>query len=158
MVKAQGYYRAGLGCATQNLTLQIPAIAPSFPEILNYYAATVNVCFEPKIIVAGSDHRTAPIPWIRDQPQGEVFDLVRVRLLFIDLDTEVQALMYVAHWSPFRHDPHMHEFLAERFIEGLQQGMTVVMECDRDSVELAYTARYEPPGSKLRLARTLVIL
>jgi len=161
MLQANGYYRAGLGYASANLERQIPLIVPGFPEIRDFYRGTINVRFEPKIIVAGYDHRTQPIRWADGEEQAEVFDLVRAKLLFPALGTEVQALMYVAHWSPLRNDPHMHEFVAGRFIEGLQQNMVVVMECPRSFIELPYTSGYVscvPLGSRPRRARTLVIL
>ena|ERR1039457_760382 len=107
MFQAQGYYRSGYGCASQNLRLQIPGIAMSFPEIRNFHPATINVRFEPKIIVAGFDHRTPPLRWAEGAAQGEVFDLVRVQLLFPDIETRIGALIYVAHWSGLLNDPHM---------------------------------------------------
>jgi hypothetical protein len=156
MLQARGYYqRTWTGAALGNLPLQIPGIAPGFPEIKDFYPATVNVRFEPKIIVAGCDHRTPPIRW-EGGDQGEVFDFVRVRLVFEKLELRLRALMYVAHWSVHRNDPHKHEFLVEKFVDGLQEDMYVVMECDREWIELPYTAS-EPDSNAPRLAKTLVI-
>jgi hypothetical protein len=157
MLQARGHYqKTWTGAALGNLPRQIPGIEAGFPEIRDFYAATVNVLFEPKIIVAGWDYRTAPICWEGGE-QGEVFDFVRVRLIFEELELRVRALMYVAHWSVHRKDPHKHEFLVEKFVDGLEEGMYVVMECDREWIELPYTAA-EPGGSSPRLAKTLVIL
>lgn len=149
-----------MGTARNNLVTQIPQIARGFPSIQALHPATINVRFEPKIIVAGWDHRTAPIRWAPDQPNGEVFDLVWVRLLFSALGAQVRALMYVAHWSPHRNDPHMHEFLAETFVQGLQHGMSVAMECSRPFIELPYAGGYQsvvPYSHRPRLAKTIVI-
>jgi hypothetical protein len=161
ILRAKGYHRLGDGSAHNNLVRQIPKIALEFPEIQGFYAGTINVRFEPKIIVAGWDHRTPPIIWDNGQTQGEVFDLVRVRLLFNDLSAEMEAFLYVSHWTIHRHDPHMHEFIGERFVEGLRHGMEVVMEFSGAFIDLPYRGGYKnviPYTGKPRFAQTLVIL
>jgi hypothetical protein len=156
--QAVGYYqKTWTGKARGNLVRQVPLIASGFPEIRDYYPATINVSFEPKIVVAGWDHRTPPIPW-EGGDDGEVFDLVRVRLVFEELDVRVRALWYVAHWSVHRNDPHRHEFLAEQFVPGLREGMPVKLEGDRDAIELSYTESVPGDDGRPRLARTLIIL
>jgi hypothetical protein len=158
MVEAQGYYRQGEGGAARNLDTQIPAIVDGgFPEIRDYYRGTINVQFVPMIIAAGYDHRTAPIRWKDTQPRGEVFDLVRVRLRLTELNMQVRALLYISHWTIYRHHPHIHEFVAERFIEGLRPGMSVLMECDRDRIILPYESRGTLAGKPI-VAETIVIL
>ena len=87
-----------------------------------------------------------------------MFDLVRVKLAFPDLETRVGALLYVAHWSALRIDPHTHEFVAERFVDGLRIDMPVIMECDRNAVELPYESHVRASNGDLYLARTFVIL
>jgi len=79
--------------------------------------------------------------------------LVRVRLYFPDLRSMALAFLYVAHWSPLRSNPHMHEFVADRFIEGLRSDTPVIMECDRAAVELRPVSR----GDSSMLAKTIVI-
>ena len=111
MFQARGYYRSrGTRSATGNLQRQVDLIAAGFPEIRDYYlAGTINVRFEPKIIVARADHRTTPMQWDHQRP--EVFDLVRVRLTFDGFADPIDAIMYVAHRSSHRNDPHMQEGL-----------------------------------------------
>ena len=158
MFSAKGYYRTTwTGSAARNLTRQVPDIEPGWPAIREYYPATINIRFEPKIIVAGWDHRTPPVRWTGDS-NGEVFDLVRVRLSFPALLETVPALLYVAHCSDHRNDPHKHEFLADRFVNGLKENMCVVLECDRNSAELPYTSAQPGGNGKPRRARTIVIL
>ena len=156
--QATGFYRTTwTGKARENLVRQVPLIVPGFPEIRDYYPATINVDFEPKVLLAGWDHRTPPIPW-EGGDDGEVFDLVRVRLVFDELGVRVRALWYVAHWSVHRRDPHRHEFLAEHFVHGLREGMRVVLEGDRPAIELPYTESELGPDGRPRLARTLIVL
>jgi len=158
MFQAVGYYQTTwTGKAQGNLVHQVPLIAAGFPEIRDYYQATINVTFEPKILVAGWDHRTPPIRW-EGGADGEVFDLVRVRLVLEELEVRVRALWYVAHWSVHRNDPHRHEFLAERFVPGLREGMRIILEGDRDAVELPYTESVCGADGRPRLAQTLIIL
>ncbi len=157
MFQAKGYYRSsGTRSATQNLQHQLPLIATEFPEIADFYRGTINVRFEPKLIVAGWDHRTPAIQW--DSHQPEVFDLVRVRLRFEGLPDKVTAIWYVAHRSSHRSDPHKHEFVAERFVPGLREGGVVYLECTRDNVELPYEEQVRGGGNGPRLARTIVVL
>lgn len=158
MLQARGYYRTtGTGSAWENLKRQVPEIFLGFPEITDYYQATINVRFEPQIIVSGWDYRTPPIRWTGGE-HGEVFDILRVWLTFNELSVRAQALMYVAHWSPHRKDPHKHEFLAKKFIAGLRENMSVLMECDHRHIELPYTDSDRGTSGKPRLARTLAIL
>ena len=158
MVRAAGYYQPGFGQASQSISLQIPKIAADgFEEIRNYYPATLNVRFEPMVIVAKSQYRTNPIRWKGDQPVGEIFDFIQVRLLFKQPEVQAKALLYISHWTVYRLDPHMHEFLVDKFIGGLQSGTPVLMECDREAIELPYRNRTELNGQPYR-AHTIVIL
>ena len=158
MGEVKGFYRkTWTNSAAANLQRQIPFIAHTFPEIQSSFPATINVRFEQKIIVAGSDHRTPPIRW--DSHTAEVFDFVRVRLAFQGLPDRINALMYVPHRSSHRNDPHKHEFLGERFVNGLSDGMLVTMEFDRQAIVLPYEDQTAGGGSlkEPRLARTTVI-
>jgi hypothetical protein len=157
LFQAKGYYRRTWGnAAAQNLQRQVPHIVAEFPEIRDFHLATINVRFEPKSIVAGYDHRTRPIQWDNDRP--EVFDMVRVGLRFEGLADEVRALLYVPHRSAHRNDPHKHEFIAERFVPGLRDGMGVLLECSRQSIELPYEDQVPGGSGGPRLARTIVVL
>jgi hypothetical protein len=155
--QANGYYRkTWTNSAAGNLQRQVPHISVSFPEIRTFHPATINVRFEPKIIAACPDHRTPPLRW--DDLQPEVFDLVRVRLCFEGRTDWVRALLYVPHRSAHRNDPHKHEFLGECFVNNLRDGMGVIMECDRQAIELPYEDQMPGGGGRPRLARTIVIL
>jgi hypothetical protein len=135
----------------------MPLIEKGFPEVSRFHCGTINIRFDAKIIVAGWDHRTPPIHWFDQSTAAEVFDLVRVRLMVPDVSVQVRALLYVAHWSPHRNDPQKHEFLAP-FIRGLRHEMPVKLECDRDCVELPYTASEVGVNGRRQIARTFVIL
>jgi hypothetical protein len=156
MFQAIGYYRPGTGSAAKNLGKQLPLIAAEYPHIGGYHLGTLNVRFEPKLIVLRADHRTAPIPW--DDHSPEVFDLVRVRLRFDGIEAPLPAFWYVAHRSDHRKDPHMHEFVGERFVPGLRHEARVTLECDRVAVELPYEASERGRSGRPRLARTFVIV
>lgn len=138
---------------------QVDEIAKEFSEIQEYYQqgfGTINVQFEPRILVVGSDHRTRMITW-GQQKQKEMFDFVRVKLSFAGLNKEVRGLMYVAYDSAHRQDSHIHEFLVAEKIDNLREGTQVEMECVRSFAELPYTDSSQESGG-LRLAKTLVIL
>jgi hypothetical protein len=157
MTSLVGYYqRTWTGTANRNLPKQSPLIAKHFPAINNFHAATVNIRFEEKILVAGYEHRTPPIDWRSPKPP-ETFDLLHVRLRFDRIEGSHNALWYVAHGSVHRLDPHKHEFLVERYIDGLTHGLRVRLEIDRQTVELPYTV--EDVGEHgPRRARTIVVL
>jgi hypothetical protein len=146
-----------MGGASDTVKGQLPLISEEFPEVRDCHIGTINVAFEPIIIAAGWDHRTNPINWCGEgEWDGEVFDFLRVKLRFPDLDKQPHsAWMYIAHGSPHRMDPHNHEFLAH-YIPGLRLGITVVMECDRPYIELPYTEWDMIDGNRL-LTRTYVI-
>ena len=161
MIQAEGRYaKTWTNAAAKNMVRQIPLIAESFPSIVDYYPATLNVIFGPMIIVAGSDCRTPPLNWKatgEDGETGEVFDLVRCELT-IGNHGPLNALMYVGHWSLHRLDPHKQEFLAEGFVDGLEDGLPVTLTCGRPAIDLPYSKqRPGENGSPLR-ARTIVIL
>lgn len=153
------YCRTWTNSAKANLVTQVPLIARTFPEIVGYYPATVNVRFGPMVVVAGVDHRTPPLRWKpagEDGEAGEVFDFVRGRLTFERSGLTAAALLVVSHWSLHRLDPHKHEFLVESFVAGLADGDAVTFACDRPSIELPYSkADATDPD---RHARTVVIL
>jgi hypothetical protein len=156
---AQGLVVAGHGQAGNSLAKQIPKIAEGgFPEIRDVHPATINIQFQEKIIVAGADHRTAPIRWDVGQGEGEIFDLVRVRLRFGNSTAPpTPALLYVSQWTVYRNDPHMHEFLAAK-VNGLRTGMSAFLECDRRATVLPYGNGWIDWNGRRRLAKTVVIL
>lgn len=160
MTTATGVYqKTWSNAAAGNLVKQMPLIAASFPSIVDYHPATVNVRFGPMIIVAGGDCRTPPLKWKatgEDGETGEVFDLVRCRLT-IGRHGPLNALMYIGHWSVHRLDPHKQEFLVERFIEGLEDGLPVEVRIDRPCTDLPYS-KTRPGDRGSVLARTIVIL
>ena len=155
MLRLDGVYQlTWSGAAKKNLVSQLPLIARTFPEINGYYAATVNVRFRPQIVVAKAHHRTPPLNWKtggEDDETGEVFDLLRCRLT-IGTRPPAAALLYIGHWSLHRLDPHKHEFLVERFLDGLVDGETVTMDYDGPFTELPYTKHTGTDA-----ARTIVI-
>ena len=155
MLRLDGvYHLTWSGAAKKNLVRQLPLIAESFPEIAGYYPATVNIRFAPLIVIAKADHRTLPLNWKaggEDGETGEVFDLLRCRLTVGDRPPAA-ALIYVGHWSLHRLDPHKHEFLVERFIEGLTDGEPVVMDYSGEFIDLSYTKRKHADA-----ARTVVL-
>lgn len=160
MTRIDGTYeKTWSNAAAANLVRQVPLIAASFPSIAAYHPATLNVRFGPMVIVAGSDCRTPPLKWKpggEDGETGEAFDLVRCRLA-IGVRESVGALMYVGHWSLHRLDPHKQEFLADRYIDGLQDGLPVTVEIDRPTIELPYS-KQQRGGHGIVHAHTIVVL
>lgn len=104
----------GLGVAKGTLARQLPLISQEFPEVANCHPGTINLALEFPIIVTQPDHRTTPLAWTPSGRTDEVFELVRVELEFNDLPRRVAAWLYVAHGSPHRRTPIVHEVIAEQ--------------------------------------------
>lgn len=104
----------GLGAASRNLSLQLPLLAAHFPEIASCHPGTINVRFGQPLTIARPDHRSAPLAWVPERTATEVFDLVRVELELPPDRPPTAAWLYVAHRSPHRADPFVHELIAAR--------------------------------------------
>jgi YD repeat-containing protein len=104
----------GLGVAQETLARQLPLISQEFPEVAGCHPGTINLEFESPIEVTQPDHRTVPLAWTPSGRTTEVFDLVRVELEFDELPARVPAWLYVAHGSPHRCTPTVHEVIARQ--------------------------------------------
>lgn len=104
----------GLGVATGTLARQLPLIAQTFPEIMDCYPGTLNLKLELPLEVIRPDHRTPPLAWTPSGRTQEVFDLLRIELEFAHLSAPVNAWLYVAHNSPHRSTPTLHEVIAPK--------------------------------------------
>ncbi|WPC04697.1 glycosyltransferase family 9 protein [Pseudomonas benzenivorans] len=113
----------GLGVAQGTLARQLPLISKDFPEVADCHPGTINLELECPLEVAQPDHRTAPLAWTPSGRTTEVFDLVRIELEFGPLPTRVPAWLYVAHASPHRGTPTVHEVIAQ------QLNLSEVREC-----------------------------
>ena len=113
----------GLGVAQGTLARQLPMISQEFPEVAGCHPATINLEFESPIEVVQPDHRTAPLAWTPSGRTTEVFDLVRVELEFDQLSQRIPAWLYVAHESPHRRTPTVHEVIAS------QINLSEIQEC-----------------------------
>lgn len=113
----------GQGVAQGTLARQLPLISQEFPEVAVCHPATINLEFEAPVEVVQPDHRTAPLAWTPSGRTTEVFDLVRVELEFDQLPARVAAWLYVAHGSPHRCTPTVHEVIAR------QVSLSNVREC-----------------------------
>lgn len=102
---------SGIGAATRNLALQLPLFSQTFPEVAGCHAGTINLLLEQPLTVIRPDHRTAPLAWIPDRPSTEIFDFVRIGLELPHLSAPVPAWLYVAHRSPHRRTPTIHEVI-----------------------------------------------
>lgn len=113
----------GLGVAQGTLARQLPLISKDFPEVADCHPGTINLELECPLEVTQPDHRTAPLAWTPSGRTTEVFDLVRIELEFGPLPTRVPAWLYVAHASPHRGTPTVHEVIAQ------QLNLSEVREC-----------------------------
>lgn len=104
----------GLGAAKGTLARQLPLISQAFPEVAGCHPGTINLEFESPIEVTQPDHRTVPLAWTPSGRMTEVFDLVRVELEFNQLPERIPAWLYVAHGSPHRCMPTVHEVIAHQ--------------------------------------------
>ena len=113
----------GLGVAQGTLARQLPLISQGFPEVVDCYPGTINMELECPLEVTQPDHRTPPLAWTPSGRTTEVFDLVRIELEFGPLPTRVPAWLYVAHASPHRGTPTVHEVITQ------QLNLSEVSEC-----------------------------
>ncbi len=104
----------GLGVAQRNLARQLPLISQEFPEVADCHPGTINLVFESAMEVTQPDHRTVPLAWTPSGRTTEVFDLVRAELEFDQLPARVPAWLYVAHGSPHRCTPSVHEVITRK--------------------------------------------
>lgn len=102
----------GLGAASRNLVLQLPLLSRDFPEMAACHPGTINLRFEQPLVVTRPDHRSAPLAWVPGRTATEVFDLVRIELQLPHGRASEPAWLYVAHRSPHRQDPCIHEVIA----------------------------------------------
>lgn len=105
---------SGIGAATRNLALQLPLISQTFPEVAGCHPGTINLLLGQPLTVIRPDHRTAPLAWVPDRQCTEVFDFVRIGLELPHLSAPVPAWLYVAHRSPHRRTPAIHEVITTR--------------------------------------------
>lgn len=113
----------GLGVAKGTLARQLPLISQGFPEVADCHPGTINLELDSPLVVAQPDYRTAPLAWTPSGRTTEVFDLVRVELEFDQLPARVAAWLYVAHGSPHRCTPTVHEVISR------QLNLSEVREC-----------------------------
>ena len=115
----------GKRVAYQTLKRQIPLIAEEFPEIAHCHYGSINFILRLPLIVAVPDYRTKPINWRKDNlvsrlwswisdwnRTSEVFDLVRIVIEVPFGGPGHDAWLYVAHNSPHRETPKIHEAIA----------------------------------------------
>ncbi|MGV8863211.1 MAG: glycosyltransferase family 9 protein [Pseudomonas sp.] len=102
----------GLGVASGTLARQLPLISENFPEVADCHPGTINVLLDRPLLLTKPDHRTAPLAWTPSGRITEVFDLLRVELELSSTPARIPAWLYVAHGSPHRSTPSVHELIA----------------------------------------------
>jgi ADP-heptose:LPS heptosyltransferase len=103
----------GLGVASGTLSRQLPLISATFPEVAECHPGTINLQLDRALHVREPDHRTPPLAWTPSGRTREVFDLVRVELELVGSGRRFPAWLYVAHGSPHRSTPTIHELIAK---------------------------------------------
>ena len=88
------------------------------------------------LLILAPDHRTEPIPWHPDLPQGEVFDLLRIELEAPTGATAVPAWLFIPHGSPHRQNLRLHEVIAAKLDLDAEAGCLISIE--RNAVQLPY--------------------
>jgi ADP-heptose:LPS heptosyltransferase len=109
----EGRLVSGLGAASGTLTRQLPMIGAEFPDVSACFRGTLNVALTRPLWVTRPDHRTAPLAWTPSGRTREVFDLLRVELVLVESGRRFAAWLYVAHGSPHRRTPELHELIAQ---------------------------------------------
>lgn len=105
---------SGLGVATGTLARQLPLLSRDFPEVGNCHPATINLELQRPLVISAPDHRSAPLAWTPSGRTTEVFDLLRIELQLDQRPLRIPAWLYIAHGSPHRQTPTIHEVIAPR--------------------------------------------
>src|SRR5258706_1346699 len=101
------------GAASSNLAIQIPLIAQDFPEIADVHHGTINLHLDRMLLVLTSDYRSKGISWGKPN-DPEVFDFLRIKLEAPEGAAAINAWIYIAHGSPHRMTPGVHEIIAPK--------------------------------------------
>jgi hypothetical protein len=104
----------GLGQATKTLALQLPLIAPVFPEIASCFEGSINVIMDAQLEVVSPDFVTQPIKWIPQSEITEVFGFVRVQFEVPNARVLTGAWIYIPYGSPHRSNPYYAEVIAPK--------------------------------------------
>lgn len=104
----------GLGAASGTLSRQLPLIGAGFPEVAACHPGTLNLQLTCALSVREPDYRSPPLAWTPSRRTREVFDLVRLELELVASGRRFPAWLYVAHGSPHRATPRIHELIAAR--------------------------------------------
>ena len=99
-----------IGGGARTLSLQLPLLAREVPALAACHAGTLNLQLAVPLIVARPDHRTRSITW--EPGEQEVFDLLRIELEVPFEGARHPAWLYIAHQSPHRATPRVHEVIA----------------------------------------------
>ncbi|MFM0349826.1 glycosyltransferase family 9 protein [Paraburkholderia sp. RL17-347-BIC-D] len=113
-IVVEGRIVSGLGAARGTLARQLPLIEADFPGVSDCFRGTLNVTLARPLWVTRPDHRTAPLAWTPSGRTREVFDLLRVELALAESGRRFAAWLYVAHGSPHRRTPEVHELIAPK--------------------------------------------
>ena len=138
MITIEGTVTNGLGTAHQNLMTQLPQIVTEFPEIAGVHLGTINLQLNIPLVVIAPDHRTRPIQWMPAGNPPETFDLLRIEIEAPVNTQRVGAWLYIAHFSPHRQTPHVHEVLGPKLPVTL--GTKCRLHIDRAAGQLPHPA------------------
>jgi hypothetical protein len=114
MISIEARIVKGMGSASENLARQLPLIAQEFPEIAGCHLGSINLELAAPLVVFGSDHRTKSIAWRDVQPRAEIFDFIRIEFEAPSGGMRIKAWLYIAHHSPHRNTPRIHEVIAPK--------------------------------------------
>ncbi|GAB3447144.1 hypothetical protein [Insolitispirillum peregrinum] len=140
MLKINAEVVHGMGIACKNLKLQIPLFVGEFPEAAECFPGTINLRLENPVTLVRPDHRFGTMTWVPGSKRREVFEFLKVGLNFSERPSVQKAWLYVAHNSPHRDDPHIHEVIAPEV---------------KDLESLSYCQLFLPRGSVSIIAKTI---
>jgi len=102
----------GLGVASGTLARQLPLISQHYPQVATCHPGTINLALDQPLLLTDPDHRTVPLAWTPSGRTTEVFDFLHVELELSSSPARIPAWLYVAHGSPHRKTPWIHELIA----------------------------------------------
>ena len=118
----------GLGVASRNLVLQLPLLGVHAPEIAHCHPGTLNIMCERAFTVTAPDVTTPELAWVPGSKRLEAFSLLRVELSVSSHVDRIPAWIYIAHNSPHRQTPAVHEVLAPHLLLDRAAGLTVHLD------------------------------
>lgn len=138
MISFCGLIVQGFGAATNTIALQKQHLAGYLSALSSIHCGTINVKLNFALLIETPDVKTNPITW-QTGASAETFELTQVELQIPpNSSTKHVAWLYVAHGSPHRDTPNVHEIIAPHLPEVTPGAMCLITIQKAPKVDVYY--------------------